>query len=981
MPTRLGGKLAALKLARYVRVFWIILLSFFAIAAIQAAEQNYDYDPLGRLVRSVGGGNAVEYRYDAAGNLLEVTGNLPATAPTVSNVAPATLRRGQAAQITLNGTGLSFASVASPSAAFNLSGVNAQASALTFSLAVADNAALGGHTFTVSNSAGSASFVITVNPKLPVLSVAPLPLAVAPDNVPRSFSISLTNADTIAHTVNLTTTNSAIATVSPASLSIAPGATALLASITGVSGGSTILSLTSPTLQTVQVPVFVTTEFAGINTSHAPLVGVVLEKPPAPPGSQTIQLGARADVGVVVGGHIRDIAPKAIPRGTSMTLTLFGRGLESAATVNLIPSNGVTLGSLTAAPDGLSASLPVTVAGNAPATLRQIVLTDSAGNRFPAARADSDRLLIAYPAPVVDSITPVFGTVGAPITVTLRGSNLQQGKVQLSPGTGIQVDGAPVVNAEGTVMTFNLGIGSFTALGEHRVMVFTPGGTSANTNGPQNTFTVVTAVNGVITPISAPQLGVVLQEEPPLPTSQNYGLNAPQLGIAVGAVVTSLTPNVGIVGETVDLTLQGQELSGVTSLTFAPNDGLTVQSVTPAVDGKSVAARVSIAANAPKTIRTVKALAGSASIPFSDVRHSQFLVSAPLPRIDSVTPVNLAVGTGPVSLTVRGINFKDASLVLVSPASGITIGQPPVINADFTEITVNITVAAGAVTGQRVVTVTTLAGTTAETATPFNTLNIVNTLGNAITPIQAPALGIIKLDDTPPPAIDSWLAAPQVGVVLQADASPPATQNIFLGNTRVGVTVGPVATGLQASALRPGVSGTLTVSGVGLDAVSTVGINPANGFTLGTPSAQPDGLSLSVPITLAANTPAGIKELKLSSGVTPVLFTESAAARFIVASNVPRIDSITPILARQGDTVTLTLRGAHLSHASVLMEPLAGVILGSAPAINADGTELTLGIHVPANAALGGRVVRVQTPGGITTDQPEPANTFTVFPP
>ena len=973
--------MAALRLARYARVFWILLFSFFAIAAIQAAEQSYDYDPLGRLARSTGGGNAVEYRYDAAGNLLEVTGNFSVAAPAVSSAAPAALRRGQTAQITLNGAGLSFASVTSPSTAFNLSGVNAQATTLTFSLAVADNAALGGHTFTVSNSAGSANFVITVNPKLPVLSVAPLPLAVAPDNVPRSFSISLTNADTIAHTVNLTTTNSAIATVSPASLSIAPGTTALLARITGVSGGSTILSLTSPTLQTVQVPVFVTTEFAGINTSHAPLVGVVLEKPPAPPGSQTIQLGARADVGVVVGGHIRDIAPKAIPRGTSMTLTLFGRGLESVATVNLIPSNGVTLGSLIAASDGLSASLPVTVADNAPATLRQIVLADSAGNRFPAARADSDRLLIAYPAPVVDSITPVFGTVGVPITVTLRGSNLQQGKVQLSPGTGIQVDGAPVVNAEGTVMTFNLGIGSFTALGEHRVMVFTPGGTSANTNGPQNTFTVVTAVNGVITPISAPQLGVVLQEEPPLPTSQNYGLNAPQLGIAVGAVVTSLTPNVGIVGETVDLTLQGQELSGVTSLTFAPNDGLTVQSVTPAVDGKSVAARVSIAANAPKTIRTVKALAGSASIPFSDVRYSQLLVSAPLPRIDSVTPVNLAVGTGPVSLTVRGINFTDASLVLVSPASGITISQRPVNNADFAEITVNITVAAGAVTGQRVVTVTTPAGTTAETATPFNTLNIVNTLGNAITPIQAPALGIIKLDDTPPPAIDSLLAAPQVGVVLQADASPPATQNIFLGNTRVGVTVGPVATGLQASALRPGVSGTLTVSGVGLDAVSTVSINPANGFTLGTPSVQPDGLSLSVPITLAENTPAGIKELKLSSGVTPVLFTESAAARFIVASNVPRIDSITPILARQGDTVTLTLRGAHLSHASVLMEPLAGVILGSAPAINADGTELTLGIHVPANAALGGRVVRVQTPGGITTDQPEPANTFTVFPP
>lgn len=982
MPTRLGGKLAALKLARYVRVFWIILLSFFAIAAIQAAEQSYDYDPLGRLVRSTGGGNAVEYRYDAAGNLLEVTGNLPATAPTVSNVAPATLRRGQTAQIALNGTGLSFASVTSSSAAFNLSGVNAQASTLTFNLAVADSAALGGHTFTVSNSAGSATFVVTVNPKLPVLSVAPLPLAVAPDNVPRSFSISLSNADTVAHTVNLITSSAAIAIVSPASRSIAPGQTSVLASITGVSGGSTTLTLTSPTLQTVQVPVFITAEFAGINTSNAPLVGVVLEKPPAPPVSQSIQLGSRADVGVVVGGHIRDIAPQAVPQGTSATITLFGKGLATAVAASLQPADGVTLASLTAAPDGLSATLSVTAASSAPATLRQIILTDGAGLRFPAARADSDRLLIAYPAPVVESVTPVFGTVGAPVSVTLRGRNLQQAKVQLSPGTGIQVDGAPVVSADGRVMTFNLGIGSFTALGEHLVTVATPGGASQNVKGPQNTFTVVTALNETITPISAPQVGVVLQTIAPPPTSQAYGLESLNVGIAKGPVVTGLTPRVGIIGETISITLQGQELSGVTALSFSPADGLTVASVAPAADGKSVNASVVIAATAPKTFRTVKALAGAVEIPFSDVRQSQFQVTAPLPRVDSVTPMNLAVGTGPITLTVRGVNFKDASLISVLPAVGITVSQPPLVNADSTEVTVTFTIAATAATGPRVVTVTTPAGATDGVSTLGNTLNIVNTLGETITPIQAPALGVVKLAVAlPPPTVDSLLASENVGILLQTVAPPPATQDIFLGSTRLGVALGPVAKTLQATPLRPGVSGTLAVSGVGLDTVASISVNPATGITLGTPVIQPDGLSLTVPIALAADAPAGVKELKLGNGTTQIRFTEAAAAHFIVAAGEPRIDSVAPILARQGDTVTLTVRGAHLGNASVLIEPAAGVVLGSAPTISVDGTQLTLSMFLPADAALGGRVIRIQTPGGITTDQPAPANTFTVFPP
>ncbi|MFP5464157.1 MAG: RHS repeat domain-containing protein [Gammaproteobacteria bacterium] len=952
----------------------------FMAGALLAAEQLYDYDPLGRLVRSTAGGNTVEYRYDAAGNLLEVTGNQPAVAPAIASVTPNALRRGQSGKITLTGTGLSYASIAVPSAAFTLGSVSAQPESISFNLALADDAPLGNQTFTVTNSAGSANFVLTVNPKLPVLSVAPLPLAVAPDNVPRSFTITLSNADTVAHTVNLATANPAIAAVSPATLNVAPGQTSVLASVTGISGGSTTLSLASPTLQTVLVPVFVTADFVGINTSHAPLVGVVVEQPPAPPPSQTIQLGGRADVGVVIGGHIRDISPKAVSRGTSATLTLFGKGLETATAAILSPVDGVTLGSLNAAPDGLSATLSISVAENAPATLRQIVLTDGAGNRLPAAQADSDRLLIAYPAPVVESITPVFGTVGAPVAVTLRGRNLQQGKVQLSPGTGIQVDGSPVVSADGTVMTFNLGVGSFTALGEHRVTVTTPGGASAAVKGPENTFTVVTAIDEIVTPIAAPQVGVVLQTETQ-PSTQDFGLQASQMGIAFGPVVTGLSPRAGIIGETVALSLQGQELAGVTSLSFTPAEGVTVDSLTPAPDGKSLSASLTIAADAPRTMRAVKVLAGATVIPFSDIRQSQFQVTAPLPRIDSVSPVNLAVGTGPVMLTVRGINFKDASLVSVSPAAGIIVSQPPVVNADATEITISVTIDSAASTGPRVVTVTTPAGVTDAAATPGNTLNIVNTLGDTLTPITAPVLGVIKLDDTPPPVIESLLASPHVGVVLQTDAPPPATQNIFLGNTRLGVAVGPVARDVQATPLRPGVSGTLTVSGVGLDAVAAIAVYPDQGVTLGALEIQPDGMALSVPITLAADAPAGSREIRLNDGSGPVLFTEAAAARFVVGTGEPRIDSITPIVARQGDTLTLTIRGAHLNYASVLIEPAAGVVLGGEPVISADGTQVTLGIHVPVDAALGSRVIRVRTPGGITTDQPEPANTFTVFPP
>lgn len=945
-----------------------------------AVEQRYDYDALGRLVRSISGTTATEYVYDPAGNLLEVKSAGAAIAPVVSSVTPSDLRRGTSAVIRIDGSGFTSATVTGPATGFVISGQKVLATSIEFNLAVDATAPVGPQAFTISNAAGSASFTITVNSTLPTLSVAPLPLAVAPDGVPRSFNITLSNTDGVAHTVNLATANSTIATVSPASLSITPGQTSVLASIKGLTGGSTTLTLTSPTLQTVQVPVFVTAEFAGINTSNAPLVGVVLEAPPAPPVSQTIQLGSRADVGVVVGGHIRDVTPQAVSQGTSTTLTLLGKGLDAAVAASLLPADGVTLGAFTAAPDGLSATLSITVASNAPVTLRQIILTDSLGKRFAAARADSDRFLIAYPAPVVESITPVFGTVGTPVSVTLRGRNLQQAKVQLSPGTGIQVDGAPVISDDGREMTFKLGIGSFSALGEHLVTVTTPGGVSQNVKGPENTFTVVASLSDTITPITAPQVGVLL-ESTPTPVTQTYGLGSFDLGITRGGVVTGVTPRVGVIGETVSLNIQGQELTGVTALSFTPATGITVQSVTPAPDGKSVSASIAIDPAAPKTVRGIKVLAGTVDIPFSDIFQSQFLVSAPLPRMDSVTPVNLAVGTGPITLTIRGANFKDASIVSVLPAANISVSQPPTVNADGAVISVDITIAAAAATGQRVVTVTTPAGTTDGTSAPGNTLNLVNTLGDAVTPIQAPALGVILLDNAPPPTIDSILTASNLGVVLQTAAPPPATQDIFLGNTRVGVVVGPVAKTLQASPLRPGISGTLTVSGVGLDAVSAATITPATGITVGTPTIQPDGLVLSVPITLAADAPAGLKELKLANGATPLLFSEASAAHFIVAAGEPRIDSIAPILARQGETVTLTVRGVNLANAVVSVEPAAGIVLGSEPVISADGTQLTLGLYLPTDAALGGRVIRIQTPGGITTDQPEPANTFTVFPP
>src|SRR3954470_13160742 len=54
-----------------------------------AAQERYDYDALGRLIRVIDEqGRVTQYVYDAAGNILQVITGGTAQAPTVTSIAP-----------------------------------------------------------------------------------------------------------------------------------------------------------------------------------------------------------------------------------------------------------------------------------------------------------------------------------------------------------------------------------------------------------------------------------------------------------------------------------------------------------------------------------------------------------------------------------------------------------------------------------------------------------------------------------------------------------------------------------------------------------------------------------------------------------------------------------------------------------------------------------------------------------------------------
>jgi len=948
-------------------------------AAALAGQERYDYDGLGRLIRVIDEqGRVTEYVYDAAGNLLRVITGGTAQAPTVTSSSPASIRRGETKAVQIIGTGLTGAHVSTADAELDVSNLRATATQIDFNLTASTAAALGTRTIAVSNSAGSTSIPMTVNPVLPKLSMSPQPIAVPPTNAARSFFVSLSSPDNIPHTINLVSANTAIATVSPASITIAAGQTEVIVSVTGKAVGNTSINLTSPDLAGTSVPVFVTAEFSGITTSFAPLLGVVVTPAPGSTSTTFTPIVGPA-LGVVRGAYISDIVPNHFTIGTGpVDMVVRGNELGGVTGVTVSPPDGITLGAVSVAPDGKSVTVPVTVAANAPTTTRRVVLS-GAQQPYAAARAGADYVLITTPVPQVDSLDPNFAVAGTTaMTLTVRGRNLQTTQaVSITPSTGITVSSTPSVSADGTTLTLAVSVSALAPTGPRTVTVTTAAGTSDAAASPANTFSVVNEVQAAFTPIVAPVVGVVKQEVAQ-PVSQTFSAFSSAVGVVVPPAVTGMTPAVGIIGTSVTLTLSGAGLAGVTAVQAIPPDGLTLGALNVAPDGTSVTLPVDIAAAAPQTVRTIRVLAGSTNIAFSNPASALFRVTAPLPQIDGMTQIYLQVGAPAVSLTLFGRNFQNASLVRVDPSAGMTV-SPPTVNADATQATVTISAAAGAATGPRTVIIATPAGESSVTAVPANTINLVNTIQANFTPILAPSLGVV-LESVAVPVSTTFspIVSPNLGVVLQGVAPPVSTQ-FFAFGTALGVAVGPFANGVQAPPLFPTSSGTLTVSGMGLADVTAVQISPPDNITVGTLTMAPDGSQVQAPLSLAGAA-TGPRTVIVMRGAQRVTFMPAGSDVFRIATGAPSIDSLSPILASRGQTFTMTVRGQNFQGVTrVSATPGSGIFIDSLPAVNGAGTEITVQVSIAADAPLGSSVFRVFTPGGATTDAAAPANTFTVL--
>ncbi len=330
-------------------------------------------------------------------------------------------------------------------------------------------------------------------------------------------------------------------------------------------------------------------------------------------------------------------------------------------------------------------------------------------------------------------------------------------------------------------------------------------------------------------------------------------------------------------------------------------------------------------------------------------------------------------------MTVRGTNLQGAQLVRMIPPDGVAIG-PPTANAAGTELTAAVNVSSTAAAGSRVVVVGTPAGESSTVGEAANTVQIVNTIAGSVTPVVSPSLGVVLESGVPPAGQPVGpVVAPARGVVLQ-DPNPPPPAQDTARSLLVGVAVGPYSSGIQVPPLTPNSTATLVVSGSGLADVTSVAIEPANGIAVGAIVPAPDGSQVSVPLTLTG-ADTGLRGVRVFRGTERVPFIPPGANTFRIGAGVPSIDSITPILGNRGQTITMIIRGQNFQGVTaVTASPGTGLSIDNAPTANAAGTEVTVRIGIAADAPEGSHLIRVITPGGVSTAFDPAANTFTVFP-
>jgi hypothetical protein len=828
----------------------------------------------------------------------------------------------------------------------------------------------------------SNSLTLTVQmPVPPKLSFEPTPIAMPPDGKPHQITLRLSKPDFRDHTINLSVSDATKASVDPASLVIAAGQTSGHVSVTPLAQGSVSLHADSPTLGSSSVPMFITPDFQGVNTSYAPPVGVFVD------GEQTAseaKVTLQGVVGVGVGASLRDVVPGAWTVGATQAFAIHGTAIPQGSRVQFVPAEGVSVGAATVSGDGSQLTVEVSAAADAATGARRIEVIDDNGALLTFADPAQATVVLAAGLPKIDSVAPLQILRGTMATLVVHGHNLQNGRISLEPADGIEVDAQPQISDDGTLVTASLHVAADAPLGARVVRIATAAGTSEAAAASQNTLAVVGNPPVPYTSVTSTVGVLVGSPEPPADPVTVAPILTSNVGVVLGATATGVEPRRGIIGTSLQVTVHGQGLAAVSGVRMVPADGLAIGTPNVNADGTALTFSLQVDGAAAVGLRRLVLETDAGPLAFANVMDGAFLVSAPIPEVSSVDPLVLARGGDAQTLLLRGRYLDNVTDVRLEPADGVTINRPYTASDDGSSLGVAVLVAADAPTGPRTVVVTTAAGQSDAAQVPGNTVTIASEIGTTYPAIVSGTVGVtVGSDGRLPASYDGAVVAPGVGVLIPQPEPEPITADTQAVAPAVRLLVGAVATATDTDGWLQGASGTLTVEGVDLGQVTSVGASPSTGVLFDAVSVEVSGTRLTVPVSVAQDAPLGSRQLHLYTATGEVAWSDVAASGFGIG-RVPSMDSVTPIVLTAGQTVTLSIRGHDLSSVTgAMLLPGEGATLVGAPAWSQDslGELLQVTLRLDADAPTGSRVLQLKVPGGATSATPSPVNTLTVVAP
>ncbi|NOQ68485.1 MAG: hypothetical protein GQ573_00010 [Gammaproteobacteria bacterium] len=427
---------------------------------------------------------------------------------------------------------------------------------------------------------------------------------------------------------------------------------------------------------------------------------------------------------------------------------------------------------------------------------------------------------------------------------------------------------------------------------------------------------------------------------------------SPLLNVVFGSAFTELAPKAIAENKSSVLVIKGHGLSDVTDITINPADGVVLGELQINQAATEITVPVSTDAGIAYSARFVKLFSSGTEIKPVSADIGQIFIGGRSPDVYSLHPIVVSRFTTQ-TLNITGEYFDGDVQVKIIPPYDVGVGNIATVNADHTELSVDLNIGEYAELGQRVITVENLNGSSTSTALPSNTLTIVNGISGEV-PVTSLPLGIVVESNSVQKLVS--IVSPELSVVR-----------------------GAAVTAVQPLKSKTDTTITLTIEGFELDNVTTINFEPDQGITVSSPQIAGDGLSLTADITIASDAETTSRKLSVLTASANLSFINPEVSQFLVLGPEPQIDYISPNFIVAGSVSTISVSGQAFDLVdSVRIEPSQGLTV-SVPQINTEKTLITLQITSGSDLLRGYRTLIVGSTEAESSAVPSAANQLNVI--